>query len=71
MRQRLLSKEGKEKYLNLKRLYTTEPVFGNIKHNLGYRYFLLRTLKKVKGEFRLMCIGHNLKKIHLLLALST
>lgn len=69
MRQRLLSKEGREKYL--KRLYTTEPVFGNIKHNLGYRYFLLRTLKKVKGEFKLMCIGHNLKKIHLLLALST
>lgn len=68
MRQRLLSKEGREKYL--KRLYTTEPVFGNIKHNLGYRYFLLRTLKKAKGEFRLMCIGHNLKKMHLLLALS-
>lgn len=69
MRKRLLSKAGKEKYL--KRLYTTEPIFGNIKHNLGYRYFLLRTLKKVKGEFKLMCIGHNLKKIHLLLALST
>jgi transposase len=68
MRNRLLSKEGRHKYL--KRLYTIEPVFGNIKHNLGYRYFLLRTLKKVKAEFKLMCIGHNLKKMHLLLALS-
>jgi hypothetical protein len=62
MRKRLLSEEGQEKYK--KRLYTTEPVFGNIKHNLGYRYFLLRTLEKVKKEFKLMCIGHNLRKIH-------
>jgi len=69
MRNRLLSKEGKEKYL--KRLYTTEPIFGNIKHNLGYRYFLLRTLNKVKSEFKLMCIGHNLKKMHRLLAVLT
>lgn len=68
MRSRLLSEEGRKKYLQ--RLFTTEPVFGNIKHNLGYRYFLLRTLKKVKAEFKLICIGHNLKKMHLLSALS-
>jgi hypothetical protein len=68
MRERLLSKEGQEKYK--KRLYTTEPVFGNIKHNLGYRYFLLRTLIKVKGEFKLMCIGHNIRKIHRFLTLA-
>ena len=68
MRQRLLSIEGREKYK--KRLCTVEPVFGNIKHNLGFRYFLLRTLKKVKGEFKLMCIGHNLKKMHRLMALT-
>lgn len=69
MRERLLLKEGREKYKQ--RLYTTEPVFGNIKHNLGYRYFLLRTLNKVKAEFKLMCIAHNLKKMHHFLALST
>ena len=63
MRARLLSKVGKEKYK--KRLHTVEPPFGNIKHNLGYRSFLLRGLKKVAGEFTLMCIGHNLKKMHL------
>jgi transposase len=63
MRERLLSKAGKEKYK--KRLHTVEPPFGNIKHNLGYRSFLLRGLKKVAGEFTLMCIGHNLKKMHL------
>lgn len=65
MRERLLSTEGKEKYK--KRLYTAEPPLGNIKHNLGYRSFLLRGLEKVDGEFKLMCIGHNLKKIHLTL----
>lgn len=69
MRKRLLSKEGRKKYLQ--RLYTTEPVFGHLKHILGYRRFLLRTLQKVQGEFRLMCIGHNLKKMHRFMALAT
>jgi len=63
MRKRLLSEEGKAKYK--KRLYTVEPPFGNLKHNLGYRGFLLRGLEKVDGEFKLMCIGHNLKKMYL------
>jgi transposase len=60
---KLLKKEGRNEYK--KRMHTVEPVFGNIKHNLGYRYFLLRGLNKVKGEFNLMCIAHNIKKIHL------
>ena len=34
-----------------------------MKFNQGYRYSLLRGLKKVKGEFNLMCIAHNIKKI--------
>jgi len=63
MRERLLSKEGKAKYK--KRLFTVEPPFGNIKHNLGYRSFLLRGLEKVDAEFKLMCIGLNLKKMYL------
>jgi transposase len=61
MRQRLLSEEGREKYK--KRLYTVEPIFGHLKFNLGYKSFLLRTLEKVRGEFKLMCIGYNLRKI--------
>jgi len=61
MRQRLLSEEGKAKYK--KRMFTIELIFGHLKFNLGYRDFLLRTLMKVRGEFFLMCIGHNLKKI--------
>jgi len=45
-------------------MHTAEPPFGNIKHNLGYRYFFLRGLEKVQGEFNLMCIGHNINKIY-------
>ena len=61
MRQKLLTEQGKNKYK--KRLYTVEPIFGHLKYNLGYRNFLLRTLEKVRGEFKLMCIGYNLRKI--------
>ena len=58
---KLLTKNGNKEYQ--KRMHTVEPVIGNIKSNLGYRTFLLRGLNKVKGEFNLMCIAHNLKKI--------
>jgi transposase len=59
---KLLTKKGEKEYK--KRMHTAEPPFGNIKHNLGYRYFLLRELEKVQGEFNLMCIGHNINKIY-------
>ena len=58
---KLLTKNGNKEYQ--KRMHTVEPPIGNIKSNLGYRTFLLRGLNKVKGEFNLMCIAHNLKKI--------
>ena len=61
MREKLLSKEGKSKYFM--RQYIIEPIFGHFKYNLGYREFFLRGLKKVNGEFTLMCIGWNLKKL--------
>lgn len=63
---KLLTKKGEKEYK--KRMYTAEPPFGNIKHNLGYRYFLLRGLEKVQGEFNLMCIGHDINKIYSFLA---
>ncbi len=59
---KLLTKKGEKEYK--KRMHTAEPPFGNIKHNLGYRYFLLRGLEKAQGEFNLMCIGHNINKIY-------
>ncbi len=61
MRQKLDSDEGKRIYS--KRKIIIEPVFGNIKHNLRFREFLLRGLKKVKAEFALIAIVHNIQKI--------
>ncbi len=42
---------------------TVEPVFGHIKKNLKFTQFYLRGLKKVRGEFSLICIGINLLKM--------
>ena len=60
-RAELISDEGRKEYQ--KRMHTVEPVFGNIKFNLGSWQFLVRGILKVKGEFNLMCIAHNIKKI--------
>ncbi len=40
-----------------------EPVFGQIKQARGFRQFLLRGLEKVKAEWALICIAHNLTKL--------
>lgn len=41
-----------------------ESVFGNIKHNLNYIHLYLKGTQKTTAEWQLICIGHNLKKIH-------
>ncbi len=45
-----------------KRKVIVEPVFGQIK-NSGFRGFAVRTKARVAGEFSLVCLVHNLKKI--------
>ena len=35
-----------------------------MKSNLGFRRFSLHSLAQVRGEFTLMCIGHNLNKLY-------
>jgi transposase len=45
------------------RQHVIEPVFGNIKANLGYRRFALRGLDAVTSEWRLICTSHNLLKL--------
>ncbi|MFH1896765.1 MAG: transposase [Candidatus Desantisbacteria bacterium] len=60
-RAKIMTEDGAKKYQ--KRMHTVEPVYGNIKYNSGFRQFLLRGIEKVQGEFNLMCIVHNLKKI--------
>jgi transposase len=46
-----------------KRSTSIEPVFGNIKANLGYRRFARRSLPAVNSEWRLICTVHNLLKL--------
>jgi transposase len=61
IRERLNSIEGKIKYLKRMRI---ESVFGNIKYNLKYINLYLKGTKKTTAEWQLICIGHNLKKLH-------
>ncbi len=61
MRRKLQSDRGKKKYSQRK--HTVETVFGHLKQNMGLREFSLRGLKKVTLEFKLWCIGYNLKKL--------
>ncbi|PIU23512.1 MAG: hypothetical protein CO103_02400 [Chloroflexi bacterium CG_4_9_14_3_um_filter_45_9] len=41
-----------------------EPVFGQMKFNLGFRRFHLRGSDKAGGEWSLVCLVHNIKKIY-------
>jgi transposase len=63
MRERLAQEEEQKRYR--KRSGMVEPVFGLIKEILGYRRFLLRGLKKVQGEWSLICASFNLRKLFL------
>jgi hypothetical protein len=40
-----------------------EPVFGQVKHGRGFRQFLLRGRKKMRAEWRLVSLTHNLLKL--------
>ncbi len=46
---------------------TVEPVIGIIKEILGFRQFSLRGLRKAIGEWRLVCLAFNLKRLHILM----
>ncbi len=45
---------------------TVEPVIGIIKEILGFRQFSLRKSKKAAGEWGLVCLAFNLKRLHTL-----
>jgi hypothetical protein len=47
---------------------TIEPVIGIIKEVLGFRQFSLRGLVAAAGEWCLVCLVFNLKRLHVLLA---
>ena len=62
MKRKLQTKAGAAVYASRK--YIVEPVFGQIKQARGFRQFLLRGLEKVRGEWALVCMTHNLLKFH-------
>lgn len=64
MAHRLKTRAGKAVYAQRKS--TVETVFGIIKHVQGFRQFLLRGRDAVAGEWSLVCIGWNLKRLHAL-----
>jgi hypothetical protein len=47
---------------------TVEPVIGIIKEIMGFRQFSLRGLAAAAGEWCLVCLAFNLKRLHVLLA---
>jgi len=62
MERKLETKVGAAVYATRK--WIVEPVFGQIKQARGFRQFLLRGIEKVRGEWALICMTHNLLKFH-------
>jgi len=62
MRRKLQTQGGRAIYAARKTI--VEPVFGQIKQARGFRQFLLRGLEKVQGEWALVCMAHNVLKLH-------
>ena len=68
MAHRLKTRAGRDLYALRKQ--TPEPVFGIIKAVMGFRQFLLRGLDKVRGEWRLVTMAWNLKRMFVLCPLG-
>ena len=66
MAAKLQGEEGRRRYRRRKAV--VEPVFGWIKGILGFRCFSLRGLKRVQGEWGLVCLAVNLKRLQALQA---
>ena len=62
MAEKLASEEGRALYK--RRRQTVEPVFGVIKAVLGFAGFSLRGLEKVEGEWTLVALAYNCKRLH-------
>ena len=61
MAHRLATPEGRQTYALRK--HTPEPVFGIIKSVMGFRQFHLRGLHQVKGEWNLVTLAWNIKRM--------
>ena len=60
-------KTGEGEQIYRRRKFTVEPVFGIIKEVMGFRQFSLRGMTKASGEWTLVCLAYNLKRLHQLL----
>jgi transposase len=61
MARKLRTKRGRERYARRKAM--VEPVFGQVKQGRGFRQFLLRGRQKMRAEWRLVSLTHNLLKL--------
>jgi len=61
MREKLATEQGKRRYARRKAI--PEPVFGWIKNVLGFRQFSLRGERKAGGEWDLVCLATNLRRM--------
>lgn len=61
MAHRLKTPTGRKLYALRKQ--TAEPVFGIIKSAMGFRQFLLRGMRNVKGEWNLVTLSWNIKRM--------
>lgn len=61
MQRRLDSAEGRAQYG--RRFATVEPVFANLRHNMGLARFTLRGRATVDGQWKLFCLVHNIEKL--------
>lgn len=61
MKRKLQTKSGRKHYAARK--HVVEPVFGWLKRGLGFRSFSLRGVDKVTGEWSLVCLALNLKRM--------
>jgi hypothetical protein len=62
MKRKLRTQLGRRIYAMRKAI--VEPVFGQIKQVRGFRQFLLRGFEKVQREWALVCLTHNILKLH-------
>lgn len=61
MHEKLATEKGRAMYRRRKAI--VEPPFGWVKRVLGFRAFSLRGLRKVKGEWSLVCLAVNLRRM--------
>ena len=65
MHEKLKTEGGRAQYKRRKAI--VEPVFGWVKQVLGFRRFSLRGIEKVSGEWELVCLAVNLKRMNRLI----